>query len=252
MSPATLAEPPPRARRDAPPAARADDVPRPSHLRPRTAADLPALLERLGGIPPDRVRLDPPPGTARWEDVDRVRRETGRLCELIDRTLVEKAVSERTSWLAGYLITLLNNHVVPRRLGMTLTTDGFFHFGDDLRAPDVSFTPRERRTGDAGEPLARGYSDVPPSLVVEVISPGNTRREMELKRGVYFANRVERVWEVEHRSIRVWSDPETPVTLNVGDTLTGEPVLPGFTLKLEDLFINPFAAELPADEPGAA
>ena len=95
-----------------------------------------------------------------------------------------------------------------------------------------------------GEPLARGYSDVPPSLVVGVISPGNTRREMELKRGVYFSHSVLRVWEVEHQSIRVWDDPDTSVTLHLGDTLTGDPVSPGFTLKLNDLFINPIAEEV--------
>lgn len=107
-----------------------------------TAADLPALLERLGDVPADRVRFDPLPGTGTWEDVDRVRRQTGKRCELIDGTLVEKAVSDWTSIQAGLIVTLLNNFVLPRKLGACHTTDGFFHFGGDLRAPDVSFTPK--------------------------------------------------------------------------------------------------------------
>ena len=218
---ATLAEPP----RSASPAVPAD------------------LLDRLGGIPADRVRLDPPPGTATWEDVGRVRRETDRLCELIDGVLVEKIGTDWHSYLTGELTACISNWAHGRTAGYVLGPNGYYHFGDDLRAPDVSFTPRQRRPGGL---LRRGYSDVPPSLVVEVFSPGNTRREMELKRGVYFGAGVERVWEVGEEEVgeeevRVYADPETFTTLRCGDTLTGDPVLPGFAVTLDDLFADPLA-----------
>ena len=211
-----------------------------------TVADLPALLERLGDVPADRVRLDPFPGTGTWEDVDRVRRETGKLCELIDGTLVEKAMSDWTGYLGLEIGALLWTFVKPRRLGVCHGSDGFFHFGDDLRAPDTSFTPKERRRGGL---LRRGYSDVPPALVVEVLSPRNTRREMELKRDTYFAHDVLRVWEVDEDAagplVRVYDGPDSCVTLRSGDTLTGDPVLPGFAVAVADLFADPLAEDAP-------
>jgi hypothetical protein len=54
-----------------------------------TAAD---MQDRLGGIPLERIRMVPPPGTATEEDVLAVHDRTNRLCELVDGTLVEKAM----------------------------------------------------------------------------------------------------------------------------------------------------------------
>jgi hypothetical protein len=57
------------------------------------------LLERLGGIAPDRVRFRPAPGTATEADVIAVRERHQRICELIDGVLVEKAMdSGNRSW----------------------------------------------------------------------------------------------------------------------------------------------------------
>ena len=42
------------------------------------------LLKKLGGIPAERVLLDPPPGTATEKDVLAVEQREGRICELVD------------------------------------------------------------------------------------------------------------------------------------------------------------------------
>jgi Uma2 family endonuclease len=77
-----------------------------------------------------------------------------------------------------------------------------------------------------------------PDLVVEVYSPSNTKREMARKRAEYFRGGVIRVWEIDPlaRWVRVFTAPETFTELTAADTLTGDPVLPGFTLRLADLF----------------
>jgi hypothetical protein len=49
------------------------------------------LLNRLGGVSLDRVRMTPPPGHATEGDVIDVEARENRLCELVDGTLVEKA-----------------------------------------------------------------------------------------------------------------------------------------------------------------
>jgi hypothetical protein len=52
-----------------------------------TIADVHA---RLPGYPDDRIRIKPLPGTATEQDVLEAEARTGRICELIDGTLVEK------------------------------------------------------------------------------------------------------------------------------------------------------------------
>ena len=211
----------------------------------RIAADPlpPGLRAKLGAIPAERIVLHPPPGSATWEDVDRHRARTGRLAELIDGTLIEKAVSDLSIWFDGEIFGVLRDWVKPRKLGYVHTASGFFHFPDGLRAPDAAYTPRDRRPDGL---QARGYSDVPPALVAEVLSPGNTRREMNTKRHIYFAAGVDLVWEVDPlaRTVAVWTadTPDPAETLAEGDILTGGSVLPGFELALTDLFADPLAS----------
>jgi hypothetical protein len=61
-----------------------------------TVAD---LLKKLGNVPPERVHLGPLPGTATEQDVLEAEGRTGRLCELVDGTLVAKNVGYYGSFL---------------------------------------------------------------------------------------------------------------------------------------------------------
>ena len=214
-------------------------LPGPARGRPRGPGFGPLdLHRRFGPIPLGRVLTDPAPGTATVADWEAANRRGDGIYELIDRTLIRKAVSTLSSWLGGWLVTLLNNHVVPRRFGWVTAADGFFDLPDGLRAPDASFTRRvlfeDDRLPDSG------YTDAVPALVVEALSPGNTRAEMERKRAVYFAAGVELLWEADPlaRTVVVWTGPDADVTLSAeaGDTLTGGAVLPGFAVTLDELF----------------
>ena len=66
------------------------------------------LAARIGAVPLWRVRTDPSPGTATEADVERIRRDEDRICELIDGVLVEKAVSDKTAILAMELLSLIH------------------------------------------------------------------------------------------------------------------------------------------------
>jgi Uma2 family endonuclease len=203
-----------------------------------TVAD---LAERFGSLPARRVRTDVPPGTATEEDFER----HGGLCELIDGVLVEKAVSDYSSVIGLVLARLVGNFVAERRLGWVHGEQGFFWVGTNLRGPDVAFTRKEQRPGGL---LRRGYSDIAPALVAEVLSPGNTDDEMARKRREFFARGTELFWIVDPlaRTIDVYTRPDRPdATLRDGDTLTGGAVLPDFALAVRELFD---AAEL-SDDP---
>jgi hypothetical protein len=58
----------------------------------KTCQTIDDLLTSLGGVPADRVRLHPQPGTASERDVIEIHDRENRLCELVDGTLVEKAM----------------------------------------------------------------------------------------------------------------------------------------------------------------
>ena len=241
MAPATLDSPPTGA---APATAPAVDppvrrAPRRSNAPGLTLAD---LLDRFGPAPAGRIVHDPRPGTATREDWERANRRGDGHYELIDGTLIRKAVSDLSSWLGTKLGRLIGNFAEDGGLGYVHGADGFFDLPDGLRAPDASFTRLADRPGGLQE---RGYSDVPPALVAEALSPGNTRREMELKRRIYFAAGVELVWEADPltRTVVVWTAPDASEELSAeaGDTLSGGPVLPGFAVQLTELFRRPGA-----------
>eukprot|EP01025_Chloroclados_australasicus_P023617 TRINITY_DN23902_c0_g2_i2.p6 TRINITY_DN23902_c0_g2~~TRINITY_DN23902_c0_g2_i2.p6 ORF type:complete len:107 (-),score=23.45 TRINITY_DN23902_c0_g2_i2:107-427(-) len=72
--------------------------------RPLTAG---AIAERLG-VSADRIRIDPPPGTATVDDwVLAVERKIGGIPELVDGTLVEKAMGAWEADSALQLATVL-------------------------------------------------------------------------------------------------------------------------------------------------
>jgi len=197
----------------------------------RTLAD---LVESLDGIPINRIRFDPFPGTATEADCVRVT-ETEHPCELIDGTLVEKAVSVPESYLAHLLSVLIGPYVLEHDLGMCTAPDGMFEMiRGNIREPDFSFTRHDRVPVPV--PKVGGWC---PDLCVEVMSPSNTRGEMTRKRREYFKGGCKLVWEIDprDRTVDVCIGPDTPrETLDANATLSGEDVIPGFSLPLRSLF----------------
>jgi Uma2 family endonuclease len=200
--------------------------------------NLAELVERLGGIPLERIRFRPPPGTATEDDVlAALEAPRKRLCELIDGVLVEKPMGYSESLLAALLIEVLNAFVRPRNLGLVTAPDGTMRlWAGRVRMPDVAFTSWDRMPGRRRP--ARPIPDLAPNVAVEVLSQSNTLAEMRLKRQDYFTAGVQLVWEVdpEARTVSVYTAPEEPTVLTEPATLDGGTVLPGFALPLRDLF----------------
>jgi Uma2 family endonuclease len=202
-------------------------------ILPRPRRMMSHLLERLGNIPADRVRLDPPPGTATLEDVIAVN-EHECLCELIDGTLVEKAVGNRQGFFAAVLISSLWPFVRQHKLGIVVAPDGMFTMiNGNIREPDVSYTRRDRLPNPF--PNLGGWC---PDLCVEILSDSNTRAEMRRKRSEYFASGCRLVWEFEPKTmtVDVFTAVEDGARLTRGDMLDGGDVLPGFAMNLSEIF----------------
>jgi hypothetical protein len=114
-------------------------------LPPATIETLADLLESLGDIPPERIRMRPLPGTATEEDVLAIHASERRLCELVDGVLVEKGMGYRESLLAAAMIEILRRYVKPRKLGLVSAPDGMVRlFSGLIRIPDVSFASWDR------------------------------------------------------------------------------------------------------------
>lgn len=75
---------------------------------------------------------------------------------------------------------------------------------------------------------------------MEVFSPGNTVGEMEAKRDEFFAAGTELFWNVfpERQEVEVSTGPDTHRLLGRDDILDGGSVLPGFSIKVAELFAN--------------
>jgi Uma2 family endonuclease len=200
----------------------------------KTLAD---LLDRLGGVPLERIRFRPFPGTATVQDVIDIHRQEGKLCELMEGVLLEKVMGYNESSLAVFLAGLLNAFVIPRNLGLVTGPDGTMELMADLvRIPDVAFTSWQRLPG-----RQRPTDPVPflaPNLAVEILSRSNTPGEMAVKRQDYFTAGVELLWEIDPnaRTVAVYTSVADVTTLTAADILDAGLVLPGFTLPLQDLF----------------
>jgi glycerate kinase len=110
------------------------------------------LLDRLGGIPADRVRLYPLPGTATVADVIEIHAREKRLCELVDGVLVEKPLGWKESLFAGAIASAIRAFVRPRKIGFVTGEAGMMQVEPDLvRMPDVAFVSVERLRGVANE-----------------------------------------------------------------------------------------------------
>jgi Uma2 family endonuclease len=200
--------------------------------------NLAELVDGLGKIPLDRIMVRPAVGTATEEDM-LVAQETPRkrLCELVDGVLVEKPVGAEESLIAGILLSYLWEFLRLHNLGIALGADGMIKLWPGLvRIPDLCYIPRERLPG--GKLPKKKIAEIVPDLVVEVLSVGNTKKEMLRKRREYFLAGVRLVWEINPRKrfVDVYTSVKKFVRIDKQGTLEGGDVLPGFTLLLQDLF----------------
>jgi Uma2 family endonuclease len=174
------------------------------------------------------------------EDLLYVNDHGGRLCELIDGVLVEKAMGFREAFLAALLLRLMGNFVDNHKLGIVLAPDATMRlFPAQVRCPDVSFFSWDRLPG--GELPEEPIPDLAPDLAVEVISKGNTKKEMERKVSEYFGSGVQLVWLIypKKRTVNVYTSAQVKRVVTQDQPLDGGEVLPGFVLNLTEFFTLP-------------
>lgn len=164
--------------------------------------------------------------------------------ELVDDQLVERYVSQLSSWVGCKIIFLLGFYLEENPIGQVFGSEnGFQCFPDaprKVRKPDVSLIKNERLPENW---QAVGYSRVCPDLAVEVVSPNDLAVEVDEKLREYLKAGVPLVWVVypEIRTVRVHRLDFSSAYLTENDVLSGEGVLPGFACRVGALFPPPAA-----------
>ncbi|MBW4609736.1 MAG: Uma2 family endonuclease [Hassallia sp. WJT32-NPBG1] len=133
------------------------------------------------------------------------------------------------------LLYLLDNWSEARgevcpALAVVLTRRG----KDWVPTPDLLYISNERLPADWHED---GACSVPPDLVIEIISPGQTFGQMAAKAKDYLDAKVQRVWVVDSkaRSITVFYPDAAPQTY-MGEELLTDSLFAGLEFTVEQVF----------------
>lgn len=136
------------------------------------------------------------------------------------------------------LIIRLGGFAEINKLGAVYGPDATFQVGRNERLPDVSFISTARLPQE-GEPSTKWM--LVPDLAVEIVSPNDLYTKVTSKIREYLAAGVKEVWliEPELRIITMYRSLTDFTVLAENDELICESLLPGFRLKLSELFHLP-------------
>lgn len=131
----------------------------------------------------------------------------------------------------------LNQYVKANRLGAVCTEVGFrlFQRPDTVWAPDIVFIAQSRLPqGSAVEK----FVEFPPDLAVEVVSPYDTATEITRKVEDYLTAGVRLVWIIDPgtQRVTVYRSLQDVKVLTPEQELDGAEVIPGFRIKLAEIF----------------
>jgi Uma2 family endonuclease len=163
--------------------------------------------------------------------------DDGCTYELWEGKLVRMSPSKRRHGKsAGLVAQFVGAYLVEHPLGEISIAEGGFRAGpkESLFCPDLAYISNERA---AHAPLDE-YYPFAPDIAVEVWSPDNTVKEMNEKAAHYLAHGARLVWLLrpQDRTVRVHRPGKPAQTRRAGETLTGEDVLPDFSVPVESLF----------------
>lgn len=157
--------------------------------------------------------------------------------DLIDGEVFVSPSGIRNSFVAVNVGGAFWTFAKPRSLGIVSGADGGYRLyadRDTILSPDVGFVRAERV---AGLDLL-GFFPGAPDLAVEVISPSESGPMVARKVRLYLDAGCPLVWCVyrKRQTVVVHAPGAEPRTFQMGDTLDGGDVLPGFTISVAVIF----------------
>ena len=157
--------------------------------------------------------------------------------ELVHGCPEEIPVGTLSAWVGGKLFGRLDRFLEEHPIGTALPQEtpvkAWPADPDHFRKPDGMFVSKLRLPS-----IPVGTLEVAPDLVFEVVSPRDEALKMEVKLKEYFAAGVRLIWVIypETRSVYIYRADGGGAWLGPDGMLTGEDVLPGFSVAVKDLF----------------
>jgi Uma2 family endonuclease len=176
-----------------------------------------------------------------WTEADlQALPEDGFNHELVDGELV---ISPKNDFLHGKITARLSAALLvfaeARRLGSILDSSTGFRMNNlNVRAPDISFVSRERLKALEFGASTRAFFPGAPDLAIEVLSPNNTRKEIDARLKDYFSSGARLAWIIDptDQRVEICHSLTQRKRLGSADFLDGENVLPGFRHSIAELF----------------
>ncbi len=142
--------------------------------------------------------------------------------------------------VAARIARLLGDFVERHDLGIVLAAETGFLLEqkpDLLVAPDVSFIRQAR----IAKGLPKGFFKGAPDIAVEVVSPGDTRREVAEKVNVWLAHGTSSVWVADPATMTILlhRTGQRACRFAVGKEFVDESTLPGFSMPVARVFMTP-------------
>jgi Uma2 family endonuclease len=125
--------------------------------------------------------------------------------------------------------------VKKHKLGRVYSSDTGFRLSlDTVRAPDAAFVRKERVEAIHSDGFMKGA----PDLAVEIFSPTDSRRQLRRKVKQYLAAGCHTVWVFypKRKQVDVHEAASGVRTLGEGEMLEAPELLPGFSVKVGELF----------------
>jgi Uma2 family endonuclease len=117
------------------------------------------------------------------------------------------------------------------------SSTGFTLPNGAVRSPDVSWVPRSRLEALTAKQRKK-FAPLCPDFVIELRSPGDSLRVVQEKMQEYMENGARLGWLIdpEHNRVYVYRADSPVQQLENPQTISGEPVLPGFVLDLREIW----------------
>jgi Uma2 family endonuclease len=118
------------------------------------------------------------------------------------------------------------------------SSTGFWMKNRNCRAPDISFISRARLQALRFKRSSHSFFPAAPDLAVEILSPNNTRRELDERLRDFFESGTRLAWIIDPKtqSAEICRSLTERKLVGSGGFLDGEDLLPGFTYPIADLF----------------
>ena len=160
--------------------------------------------------------------------------DDGRKYELVDGEIQEVPGSVRNDEIAAIVIYRLTPAIIGKGV-LCSSQAGFRMTSGSLRAPDVSFTRRERLPNGVAPDA---FGNAAPDLCIEVVSSSEEPADIARKRSEYFASGAQQVWYLypdTHR-VTVYTSSTQATDYAPDDEITGGDILPTFRCRVSELF----------------